>query len=74
MYKYEKNIVNYIVVCINEFAKQYKINSKQAYLYLKNFKGIDFLKENYEAEHTISMDDTMYDLKQVCINNGGNIK
>ena len=74
MSEQEKKIINYIVICINEFAKQYNITSTKAYLYLKKFKGINFLKENYEAEHTISLDDTMEDLKQICIKNGGNIK
>ena len=74
MYKQEKNVINYIVICINEFAKQCKITSKEAYLYLRDFKGIEFLKENYEAEHTVGIDDAIDDLKQVCINNGGNIK
>lgn len=53
--------------------KKFKISSKEAYLYLKNFKGIEFLKENYEAEHTIGIDDAIDDLKQVCNNNGGEI-
>ena len=74
MNKKEKNIINYIVICINEFAKQCGITSKEAYLYLRDFKGIEFLKENYEAEHTVSLDDAVDDLKQVCMNNGGGIK
>lgn len=74
MSKQEKNIINYIVICINEFAKSCKITSKEAYMYLKEYKGIKFLKENYEAEHTVGIDDAIDDLKQVCINNGGNIK
>ena len=74
MSKQEKNLINYIVICINEFAKQCKISSKEAYIYLKNFKGLEFLKENYEAEHTVGLDDAIEDLKQVCTNNGGNIK
>lgn len=74
MSKQEKKLINYIVICINEFAKQCKISSKEAYIYLKNFKGIEFLKENYEAEHTVGLDDAIEDLKQVCTNNGGSIK
>lgn len=74
MSKHEKNIVDYIVICISEFAKKCKITSKEAYLYLRDFKGIEFLKETYEAEHTIGLEDTIDDLKQVCINNGGNIR
>lgn len=73
MSKYEKNIINYIVICINEFAKQFKITSKESYFYLKDFKGIEFLKENYEAEHTLSLDDALDDLKKICKNNGGYI-
>lgn len=74
MSKQEKNIINYIVICINEFAKQNKMTIKEAYLYLRDYKGINFLKENYEAEHTVGLDDAIDDVKQVCINNGGNIK
>lgn len=74
MSKEEKNIINYIVICINEFAKQCNITSKMSYIYLKEHKGIEFLKENYEAEHTVSLDDTMDDLKQICINNGGDLR
>lgn len=74
MSKQEKNIINYIVICINEFAKQNKMTSKEAYLYLRDYKGIEFLKENYEAEHTVGLDDAIDDLKQVCVKNGGNIK
>lgn len=74
MSKKEKDIINYIVICINEFAKQNKMTSKEAYLYLRDYKGIEFLKENYEAEHTVGLDDAIDDVKQVCINNGGNIK
>ena len=74
MKKHEKNIINFIVICINEFAKHYEITSKEAYSYLEKYKGIEFLKENYEAEHTVSMDDTIEDLQQICFNNGGNIE
>lgn len=74
MSKQEKNLINYIVICINEFAKQCKITSKEAYVYLRDYKGIEFLKENYEAEHTVGLDDAIDDLKQVCNNNGGDIK
>lgn len=68
-----KKIIDYIVICINEFAKQNNMTSKEAYIYLRDFKGIEFLKENYEAEHTIGLDDAMDDLKGICKNNGGGI-
>jgi hypothetical protein len=46
----------------------------QAYAYLRKFSGIDFLLNCYEAEHTLSIDDAVTDLQQVCTNNGGQIK
>ena len=71
MVKYEKNIIAFIVMCVNEYAKRLEKNSKDTYLYLREYKGIEFLIENYEAEHTVGIDDVMEDLDQVCANNGG---
>ena len=68
-----RNLLDYIVVCINEFAEQKQMKTKEAYLYLNEYKGIDFLKEFYDVEHTLSFDDTIADLTKICINNGGSI-
>lgn len=65
------NIINYMVVCINEFASRFNITSKEAFQYLDEYKGIRFLKENYEIEHTLSIDDAIDDMVIVCKRNGG---
>ena len=67
----EINKINWIVVCVNEFARKKKIPVKSAFLFLYKFKGITFLKENYEAEHTLSFDDTVEDLDIICSESGG---
>ena len=69
----EVDILNYIVICISEFAKEKNISRKEAYNYLKEYKGLEFLNECYEAEHTVSLDDAVEDLTEVCKRNGGNI-
>ena len=74
MSKKEITILNYLIICISEFAKQKSIKKTEAYNYLKEYKGLEFLKECYEAEHTVSLDDTMEDLIEVCKRNGGNIE
>ena len=74
MSKQEIKILNYIVICIDEFSKQKKISKKVAYNYLKKYKGLDFLNECYEAEHTVSLNDTVEDLTEVCKGNGGTIE
>lgn len=67
----EKNILDYIVVCVSEFASRYGLHMKDAYAYLRKYKGIDFLIEHYEAEHTLSFDDAVDDLTVICGRNGG---
>ncbi len=41
-------------------------------MYLYAYKGIEFIKENYDVEHTLSFDDAVDDLTLICRNNGGN--
>ena len=68
-----KNLVNWAVVCVNEFARNWKLTPKTAFQYLLAFGGIRFLKEHYEAEHQLSLDDTVDDLGIICRNNGGSL-
>ena len=70
----EIKIINYTVICISEFAKQKSISTKDAYNYLKEYKGLEFLDECYEAEHTLSLNDAIEDLTIICKRNGGNIE
>ena len=67
----EKKIISFMVVCVNEFAKKYNISAKEAFQYLFNYKGIEFLKENYEVEHTLSFDNVVEDISILCRRNGG---
>ena len=65
------NLVNWAVACVHEFARYKGLSPKAAFQYLKAFGGIAFLKEHYEIEHTLSLDDTVEDLESVCRNEGG---
>jgi len=55
--------INYIVVCVNEFADTTGLSVQEAFRYLYNHKGITFLKEHYEIEHTLSLENAIDDLK-----------
>ena len=65
----ERKIINYIVVCINEFALSKNLTEQEAFRYLYANKGIEFLTENYDIEHTLSLQDAVNDLSIVCRNN-----
>lgn len=69
----QRKQVNYVVVCVNEFAKSKRMPIRDAFQYLYQHKGIAFLTECYDAEHTLSLQDAIEDLTRVCQNNGGMI-
>ena len=72
--KQQINIINYFVICINEFAEHFDIDSKAAYLFLAKYGGIEFLVQHYEIEHTLSLGDAIEDLELICRQNGGNLQ
>ena len=63
----------FTVACVNEFARKYKLSSKEAFQYLFQFKGIDFIKENYDVEHTLDFETILEDLGILCKKNGGTL-
>lgn len=68
-----KNRIEYIVVCVSEFAKRFKLSNQQAYSYLRRFTGIDFLNDCYEVEHTQSIASAVDDLQMLCFKKGGRV-
>lgn len=65
--------INDAVACVNEFADRYNMTPQEAFRFLNKYKAIAFLKENYEIEHTLSLDDAIDDLLIICQNNGGTL-
>lgn len=65
--------INYLVALITEFATFHHISSSQAYEYLQNYKGLDFVEKYYDVEHTLSFDNTVEDLTAYCQRMGGTL-
>lgn len=65
--------IDYVMMAISEFARHFGMPRKEAAVYLSTYKGIDFLDEHYDAEHTLSFRDCVSDLATVCRNNGGTL-
>lgn len=63
--------INYAVTCVSEFARKYNLTMKEAFQFLFEYKAIAFLKENYEIEHTLSLEDALDDMLLICEKNGG---
>ncbi|MDE6715090.1 MAG: DUF3791 domain-containing protein [Muribaculaceae bacterium] len=71
--RHGKEVIEYIVMAIGEFAKRNLLTIKEASNYLLRYKGIDFLEQCYSAEHTLSVNDWVEDITAVCKRNGGGI-
>ena len=67
------DIIEYVVACVGAFAQQFNLSNSQAYAYLRRFSGIDFLLDCYAAEHTLSIENAVSDLQQICKQKGGRI-
>lgn len=67
----ERKQINYTVACVSEFAHEHNITVKEAFQFLFEYKAIEFLKENYDVEHTLSLDETLSDMLMICKKNGG---
>jgi hypothetical protein len=74
MAREERNIIGYMVTLISEFALHFNIHPRQAYAYLKRYKGMEHLQRHYGVLHTQSFPDTVDVLAQVCQNNGGELR
>lgn len=61
------NKLAYIIAVVNEFAARFALNSQQAYRYLDRFKGIDFVDEFYNVEHTQPFEDVVDDLASIAV-------
>lgn len=69
----ELNKLKFMVALIAEFSRIYQLKQKQAFNYLRRFKGFDFLEKHYDIMHTQSFDDVIESLIIVCHRNGGQL-
>ncbi len=67
-------VAGFVVACVSEFARAYSLSIREASNYLKRYKGLEFLTLHYEAQHLLSIEDSVQDLAQVCHNNGGGLR
>ncbi len=67
------NIAEYVVTCVSEFSRTFGLTMQQAYAYLRRFDAISFLIECYDAEHTLSIEDAVADMRDICLRHGGRI-
>ena len=70
MSKYE---IPFLTAAIHAFGSRFAMTRQDAFRYLHEHKGLEFLIEFYDVEHLQSMDETIDDLLVICQKNGGAI-
>ena len=66
-----RDILEYIIALVNEFAKNYGLTDQQAYRYIRNHKGVTFIEENYGIIHTLDFNEAVESVALFCRRKGG---
>lgn len=66
-----KDKVSFVTFIINKFARTYKMSKQNAFMYLKKYGGLTFLSEFWWTLHTEDPYWSMFELYEVCYENGG---
>lgn len=65
------NRIEYMVTCVGDFAAQYMMSPAEAYVFLDRYRGLKFLEDSYDVEHTQSVQAAVEDMAEVCVRHGG---
>ena len=68
-----RDIIEYIIALVNEFAKRFGLSEKQAYRYIRAHKGIAFIEQNYGIIHTLYFNEAVDSVALYCRKTGGEL-
>lgn len=68
-----KDIIEYSVSLISDFAARHNLSERQAYRYLSFHKGLSFLEENYGIIHTLDFNEALDSVTLYCRKSGGRL-
>lgn len=74
MSRKEQNTLEFLVALVTEFATHLGISQDVAYNYIREYRGLEYYFKHYNILHTLSFEDNVEDLLQVCANNGGQLR
>ncbi len=66
-----KDKTDWTLIFVWEFGKKFGLDMRQAFNYLKRYKGIAFIEKNYNYVHTQSFSSMVNDISEYCHRQGG---
>ncbi|MBD5295884.1 MAG: DUF3791 domain-containing protein [Bacteroides sp.] len=68
-----RDICEYIIALVNEFAKRFGLTDRQAYNYIHRHKGVGFIEKNYGIIHTLDFSEAVDSVAIYCRHTGGKL-
>lgn len=68
-----RDIVEYTIAIVAEFASKFGLTEKQAYRYINFHKGLTFIEENYGIMHTLDFNEAVESVAIFCRKSGGEL-
>ena len=68
-----RDILEYIIAVVNDFAKKFGLSEKEAYNYIQAHHGVEFMEKNYGIIHTLDFDEALDSVITYCRRFGGNL-
>lgn len=68
-----RDIFEYIIALVNEFAKRFRLSDKDAFNYIRQHQGIYFIETNYGIIHTLDFNEAVDSVATYCRRTGGNL-
>lgn len=74
MMKYKmRDILEYTIALVSEFAVKFGMTDVQAFRYINQFNGIEVIENNYDMMHTLSFEDVIETIQNYCRRKGGSL-
>lgn len=70
----EHNMLEFLVALVSEFAARIGITQDVAYNYIREHHGLEYYFRHYNILHTLSFEENVEDLIQVCASHGGQLR
>ena len=68
-----RDIIEYIIAVVNEFARKFGLSDRQAYHYIRVHNGIAFIEQNYGIIHTLDFNEAVNSIALYCRKSGGEL-
>ena len=65
--------IDYVVYCVNEFARAHSMPYREAFDYLDKYEAIDYITDFYVENSQQPMTLTLQDMAECCRSRGGTL-